>query len=842
MPRLDSFYRLCICASLLLTSPAVAQQSGQGVEFFEKRIRPVLVQKCYKCHSAKSEEIGGKLLLDTREGARKGGESGHAVVPKDLQNSLLMDAIQYKTFEMPPDEKLPDEVIADFRRWIEMGAPDPRVGNMPVKATEEQAGGKRLWSLQPVKVAPPPQVKEQQWTRAALDHFILAKLEQSQLAPVGDADPLALLRRVHFDLVGLPPPAERVDAFAANPSTEAFAEIVDQLLESPQFGERWGRHWLDVVRYAESNGKDRDVLMPHAWRYRDYVIDSLNADVPFDQFIAEQVAGDLMPFENVAQRDRLRIATGMLAIGSKSLTANLQMDLVDDQIDVVTRAVMGLTASCARCHDHKFDPIPTRDYYALAGIFRSTETLYGGGLRRPKNLVDRTKTLLVLGEDDQQRVKQVQAHTNELAQLDKQKKTIAKRIAALKKQLPKNWQARLKELQTAGEDGTDDDPFSENKVSVADKRVLTYGKVLAESKRIDERLKELKAQKAPKLELAVAVRDATKIEDCKIRIRGERSRLGDAVPRGYLSCFELPDVDRVDAKQSGRLQLAAWLTHPDNPFTARVAANRIWMHLLGRGLVESVDNFGTTGRPPTHPALLDHLAHRFVELDWSTKKLVREIVLSGTYQVSGAYHQQNYAADPENKLYWRMSRRRLEAEAIRDALLSASGKLALTRPRASAVARIGDGEWGRGINISPLSEPFAHRSVYLPIIRGKVPEVLKTFDYPEPSNVQGRRDVTNVPAQSLYLMNSPFVVEQAEHLAKSIINAENIDPRRIEMLYKICYGRYPQENEIARASDFLRRANEALADSVSTTDSQTLAAWTDLCHALFASIEFRYID
>jgi hypothetical protein len=732
---------------LLMLVPPARAQSRDGVDFSEKNIRPVLVKRCYECHSADAEEAEGGFLLDTRETIRRGGDSGHAVVPGDPTESLLLQAILYESLEMPPDERIPDRVIADFRQWIEMGAPDPRAGcGVPVAAQAE----KELWSVQPIRSTAAPPVAANDWPRSAIDRFV------QNLSPVGDATPAVLLRRLYFDLVGLPPTVEVSEAFERDPSSAAFSRIVDQLLDSPQFGERWGRHWLDVVRFGESNGRDRDVLMPHAWRFRNYVVDAINADVPFDRFITEQIAGDLLPAKSSDERDRLRVATGMLAVGSKSLTGGgLESDLIDDQIDVVGRAILGLTISCAHCHDHKFDPIPTRDYYAMAGIFRSTETRFGGGLRRPKDVLGKTSVLLVLGENVEQQTEQLKEAHEAVKRLEKKKKRLEKRVKSLESRLPKNWKSLVAAVDRQAGNAIKASDAVDGKVA---ERIRKYAEAVAQLAAVG---KEIKSYDQLQFQFAVGVQDAKKIVDSAIHIRGERSQLGEIVPRGFVSAFEVESSEPIGPDQSGRLELSSWSTSPDNPFTARVAVNRIWQRLFGRGLVESVDNLGNAGHPPTHPELLDFLADQFIKNGWSIKRTVREFVHTRTYRLASDPSADNVAVDPDNRLYWRMPRKRLEAEAIRDAMLAGSGQLVLAPPESFAVAEIGDGEVGRGIDLSPLKRPFPHRSVYLPIIRGILPEVLKVFDFPEPSNIKGQRDVTNVPAQSLYLMNSSFVLDQA---------------------------------------------------------------------------------
>ncbi|MEQ8787202.1 MAG: DUF1553 domain-containing protein [Pirellulaceae bacterium] len=871
---------------LAIGSPSIAiaaetepQLTSAQRDFFEKKIRPVLVQRCYECHSAKADMAEGKLLLDSRAAMHQGGETGPAIVPGEPNNSLLLAALRYEDLEMPPDGKLADAVIADFERWIKMGAPDPRAATQAMDDAPKYVAAKPedVWSLAPVADARPPEVKDVNWPRSDIDRFVLARLEAEKLTPVADADPAMLLRRVYFDLVGLPPSPQELDAFLADPSSKAFEQTVDRLLTSPHFGERWGRHWLDVARFAESNGKSRDVLMPHAWRYRDYVIDALNNDLPFDRFITEQIAGDLLPSDSPAERDRLITATGFLAIGSKTLTgATTQVDLIDEQIDATSKAVLGLTVSCARCHDHKFDPVPTRDYYALAGIFLSTDTRYGGGLKAGKDMASKASQLMVLGPKAEQQVKQVSEHQKQLAQLDKRQKELADKQKSLRPKLPKDWQQRLKQLTTdetvAGEADDRDAKQEESKPSEEDqdkgevqdkpldkqeKLLVEYATVMSEVKEVKQQLDELKQVDLPELDFAVGVRDAGKVQDSRIHVRGDQRNLGEAAPRGFLSCIELDDAPAIPAKQSGRLQLAEWLTHRDNPLTPRVAVNRIWLHLMGRGLVGTVDNFGANGEPPTHPLLLDYLARRLLDSGWSTKQVIREVVLSRTYQLSSEYDEDNYAADPDNTLRWRMSRRRLEAEALRDAMLAASGQLNRQPPAVAIMARVGDGEVGRTINTKPINEPFPHRSVYLPIIRGMVPEVLKTFDFPEPSNVQGQRDTTNVPSQSLFLMNSPLVLEQAEVLARRVTAAAESDPQRAATAYKLCFSREPTAAELQRLVEFVQRHKVASEKDGKQPDgkqpddkqpggkrqtSREQDAWTTACHALLASGEFRFLD
>lgn len=786
-----------------------AENDSKGIEFFEKKIRPVLVANCYKCHSAESKKARGGLELDTRDATRKGGDSGHAVVPGDLNASLLMEAILYKNKDiaMPPNEKLPDDVIADFRAWIKMGAPDPRDGKTKVVKGYGPVSADDLWCLKPVQSPKVPEVKNQQWSWNSIDQFLLAKMESKGVAPVGDANPGSLLRRVHYDLIGMPPSPQTMDRFLQNPSREAFVKIVDDLLASPQFGQRWGRHWLDVARYAESVGKERDVLMPQAWRYRNYVIDAFNADKPYDQFIREQIAGDLLPAKNADDKTNHTIATGFLTLGPKSYSQRgkaFQMDLIDDQIDTTSRAFLALTVSCARCHDHKFDPIPTKDYYSLAGIFSSTKTFYGDNKTATKNL-------LPIGP---------MAEGKSKARLESQKE-----ITALNQEIAK-LNKRIKNLSKPN-----------NKNPNKEKVLANSRKQL---KKAQADLVELRKDAPPPPKLAMAVQDESKPGDLRIHVRGEINKFGDLAPRGFLTSVSLPREIKVNPKRSGRLELAEWITDPANPLTARVAVNRIWHHLFGRGIVRTVDNFGKNGELPSHPELLDHLANEFVGNGWSVKKMIREIVLSRAYQLDAKYDAKNYQIDPDNTLIWRRPLRRLDAESIRDSMLAASGKLKTDLYDSSLVTKMGFGEVGRGINMKPLQQEFPYRSVYLPILRTDLLEILKVWDFAEPSLVVGDRTVTTVPAQALFLMNSPFVIDQARAMADRVIDSTLSNEDRIVLAYKLAVARAPSDAERQRTLAFLDQFEETLKQQYNNPEERRQIAWTSICQALFANAEFRY--
>ncbi|MDA1055449.1 MAG: PSD1 and planctomycete cytochrome C domain-containing protein [Planctomycetota bacterium] len=839
-----SHTRLLVLAVISLSPFAARGQENippVELEFFEKKIRPILVQKCYECHSAKAEEVKGGLLLDTRDGIRKGGETGHAVVPGDVQESLLIDSIRHESIEMPPEEKLSDEVIADFVKWVRMGAPDPRDGDSRTAKREiDFAEGSKHWAFQPVaKVAVPTPQQNANWARTDIDRFVAAKLDEQGLRPVAGADRLTLIRRLYYDLIGLPPTPEELSAVANDSSDQAIAKLVDQLLESPRFGERWGRHWLDVVRYAESNGRERNYIYPHAWRYRDYVIASFNADKPFDQFIREQIAGDLLPNAS----DEQRIATGLLALGPKLLNERdreiFVMDMVDEQVDITTRAFMAFTASCARCHDHKFDPIPMQEYYSLAGIFRSTKTLYGTANTQGNRQASQLISLNVsqspgiapaeAAEPEQAEVvdntKQAAAARKRLAALQAQNKKLAKQIAQAKEgdatalEKLQKQQAELRETIAAARQGLPKQPTPPTNA------------------------KKGKAKSQPTGPLAMGVEEG-KVENCPIYLRGETDKSSGIAERGFLTILD-PQLKQpiLKTEQSGRLEYADWIVSPENPMTSRVLANRVWQHLFGEGIVRTVDNFGMGGELPSHPELLDYLAGRVIANEWSVKKLIREMVLSRAYQLSAEHDAKNFEVDPTNLNLWRHDTRRADAESLRDAILFAGGKLDVTPPDGSTVTKLGDGEYGRGGSAQDLAADDNHRSVYLPILRNAVPEVLQLFDFAEPSMLVGQRQITNVPTQALYLMNSDFVTENSDALAARLLGDAKLDDEgRVDKTFQLVLSRPASDTEIERALAFIQRAADAMKAAKPNDDKLTLHAWSGFCQALFGSAEFRYID
>ncbi len=741
--------------------------SGRERAFFENRIRPVLVRHCYSCHSKDAEEVGGNLLLDDRESLLRGGQSGAAVVAGKPEASLLVDALRYETLEMPPDQPLPENVVNDFVTWIRRGAADPRVAR-PAESEVAEPDRDALWSFLPRRRDLPPEVNDPSWPCDPLDRFVLAKIEAAGLSPVGDADSTTLVRRLYVDLLGLLPTADEVEAFVSDHrqrGRRAVVRLVDSLLQQPAFGQRWGRHWLDVARYGESNGDDglgRNATFPHAWRYRDYVIESFDCDVPYDRFVSEQIAGDLLPAKSPAQRNRQLIATGFLAIGAKPAAAmnkNFAMDVVDDQINAVATAIMGLSVACARCHDHKHDPIPTRDYYAMAGIFSSTETLYG--------------------------------------------------LAANEKLTAPA--TPLHELTSATKAESDDSPRPQ----------------------------------------AMGVREKAKPANCKIHVGGETAKLGEAVPRGFLTAYDSFRSDhrggwnqtppKIPAQQSGRKELSDWLTHPDHPQTARVFVNRVWLHLFGQGIVATPDDFGVYGGRPSHPELLDHLATRLVREGWSTKRLVRTLVLSRTYALDSHCDRRLSQADPDNLLMARQHRRRLDAESIRDVILQSSGQLD-HRPGQGSDIRHLDAliNWPPG-EATNLHRRSHHRSVYLCMLRHAPPPDLSAFDLPTGETVVGQREQTTLPTHSLFLLNNPFVVRQSQRLAARIL-ADDREKKKIVAVFRHILRRNPSQSELHQAEGYCQEIERSLVGEVSTASDRKSRALASFCQALFATNEFRYID
>ena len=879
------------------------------LDFFEKKVRPVLVNSCYKCHSKQESKNRGGLEVDTREALLKGGDSGPAIVPRDTEKSLLIKAIRYTDtdLQMPPKgEKLSTAQIADLETWVKMGAPDPRSAHT-VAAKSMRNLAKDHWAFKPVGQPPPPTVKDKNWVKTPIDAFILAKLEAKDLTPSPRADKRTLIRRATYDLIGLPPTPEEFDAFTRDNSPDAYAKLVDRLLKSPHYGERWGRYWLDIARYADTKGdvnrNREDPRYPHAWTYRDYVIQSFNEDKPYDRFITEQLAADKLPLG--ADKNPLA-ALGFITVG-KRFGNNLN-DIIDDRIDTVTKGFLGLTVTCARCHDHKFDPIPTRDYYSLHGVFASTVEPEEKPLLRPPaptpDYLDYQKQLAAIEKEIQTFREGIEGQiraagrTNAAAYLlatwevAQPTNTINRNIFIARDRKLDNgmfqrWEGYLrarqnrfdpvfqpwtefaklsdqefvaKARQISAQFATNKDKskqinplvarqFSGNPPTNMREVAARYGTLLAEADKawqmslaIASRARRTEAPKlsdpnwdqlrlvlygkdAPPnpderqierffsqqtqrretdlhakiitLQLthpgapgrAMVVEDSRSPRDSKIFIRGNASSQGDVAPRQFLEALSdgKPEPFRVG---SGRLELAKAIASRDNPLTARVMVNRIWLHHFGEGIVRTTSDFGARSEPPTHPELLDALASYFMDNGWSIKKLHRLIMMSNTYQQISDENPRFAQVDPGNQLLWRQNVRRLDFEAIRDSLLAIGGKLDL---------RLG----GAPTNLT--AEPYPNRrTVYGFVDRGDLATVFRTFDFADPDLTTSKRYETTVPQQALFLMNNPLVIEQARNLVtrRDFTALVQVDDR-ISLLYKLIAQRAPTDKERMLANRYL---------------------------------------
>ena len=932
---------------LFFLSVQLTVAANQNTNFFEKKIRPVLSKNCYECHSAKSKSLKAGLLLDRKAGWERGGKNGSVIIPGEPAKSILINALRYGNhdLQMPPSGKLSETVLADFEKWISMGAQDPRnspleevfaVGGLRAKSLEE---GKKFWAFKPIKLPPLPDVQKDEWIKDEIDRFILRGIENKKLQPATKTDPLTLLRRIFFDLTGLPPSPEDIKDFQESSSENSFEDVVDNLLESPRFGERWGRHWLDVARYADTTGGGRNNPFPNAHRYRDYVINGFNKDKPFDQFIMEQIAGDLMSSTSDDEYNEKLTGIGFLALGPHNYELQdkelLRMEVVDEQLTAVGKAFMGLTMDCARCHDHPFDPIPIQDYYSMAGIFRSTNSLVLGnvagfherGLRdefgeqrnqyeqtlaslekRLKDAVDLVKSLggdeskkknlisldpitlegIVVDDLDttkkgkwlssthtpgyvgsgyhhddnsgkgnksityKAKIKKGGEYDVQVSYTDnsnRSKKTPVTVMHADGEQKIYIDQTkppsilgiftsvgvfRFEEIErdvvqitTEGTEGhviadairlvaieSKDRPPSFAGESKTPEHVLVTQKKLVEvRKRVEKIKREIETHKKTqpnKVAKVMSVREQDQTGDWHIHLRGEIRNLGPVVQRGFLkvamsdgasSVAEIPDG------ASGRLQLAEWIASPDNPLPARVYANRMWHHLFGRGIVASTDNFGEMGNRPTHPELLDYLANYLIENNWSTKSLIRKIVLSNTYQMSTDISDIAAKLDPENNLFSRQNRKRLEAEAIGDAMLLAGGQISAKHP-------------------SLEKKRFSFQKLN----RNKLSELFEVFDYPNPGLVSGKRNTSSVPTQALYMMNNDFVIKQARLVSKNIEKQEANDlSQNITLAFIKCLGRLPNEAEMKASLLFLEKKSQKVN-------------LEGLVHSLFACLDFRYLN
>ena len=756
-------------ASAVDETPAVVEKptfTAEQIEFFEAEIRPVLVQHCYDCHSTDAAELQAGLYVDSREAMIKGGESGAAVVVGKPAESLLISAVKYNGIEMPPDRKLEQRQIEALTKWVEMGAPWPEATSTPgTPAAESRQDWSKFdwakaqqshWAWQPVRRPEVPVVSTAQSSNEVvnpIDSFVLAHRTQARLQAVAPAATHILARRIFIDLIGIPPNPEQVQSFAtaaANDRQKAVESLVDELLNSPKYGQRWARHWLDVARFSDGRGGflEGDKALDDAWRYRDWVVDALNRDLPINEFIRQQIAGDLSGDPSQA------VATGFFALGptyqsdggDPDSIAQSRAETLDDRVDILTRGLLGITGSCARCHDHKFDPIPQQDYYSLAGIFNNSATH-----DLPLAAVDV--------------VKRFRDHQHAVEELNKKIKTFPKRSR--------------NEKNPAAEEATKEEATPEEQAQ------LDHWKA---------ELADLQTNAPPALETAHTLHE-TGHDDMKVALRGNLLKTGDVAPRRFLRVISGAEPTGY-TKGSGREELAASIVDPQNPLTVRVFVNRIWQHHFGAGLVRTPSNFGTLGESPTHPELLDWLASEFVANGWSLKSLHRQIMCSATYQLSGDYNEQSYKADGDNRLLWRMSPRRMDVEAWRDSLLFVTGEL--------------DSTLG-GPSHHNITET-KRRTLYAKVGRNGdafgSDVFLRLFDFPLMRSTVEQRPSSIVPQQFLFFMNSPFMFDRAKALVARLHSRSDSNEERIKHAYELLYARDPEPAELEIGLSFVSAASD----------------------------------
>ena len=911
---------------LLMAACAVSAAPAQdtGLELFEKRIRPLFAEKCQSCHG-EAQQMGG-LSLQTGAGFRKGADSGPIVSTEAPGKSRLLTALSHRgPVKMPPTGKLSEVELRAVAQWVSLGAP------WPEGPAERSAADPVFWSFQPVRRVDPPRVRQQDWVRNEVDRFILARLEQAGLEPAPSADKETWLRRATFDLTGLLPTPAEVEGFLADESETAYEAQVDRLLASPRYGERWGRHWLDVARYADSTGADEDHRYPYAWRYRDYVIRAFNNDKPYDRFVQEQIAGDLLPPDDSDAHVNVEgiVATGFLALGPKLIAEidkpKLFYDVVDEQIDTTSKAFLGLTLACARCHDHKFDPFPTTDYYALASIFASTkqfEALTGAVVSKLYFRPLTTDDAVALFEQSKKRIEDKKAeiatvrsreakryrdrHAPRLADYmlgayevytgAKDSASLAKpeglaievleRMAeylrpgrerrpqleewfaatdatrpAVARQYQEQYfatielreEARLRWERDAEAARAKGEPEPEKpKFFAGDDRFFTQINAAkgpfglpeelrdsfysSETKQTLETLRaELKQLEdaAPRPPMACAVNEGEIVEQ-KVFVRGNVRNPGEPVPKRFPVALAGSDQDPIK-KGSGRLELARWIGSADNPLTARVMVNRIWLWHFGGGLVRTPNNFGKLGEKPTHPELLDYLAARFVREGWSIKKMHRLLMLSSAYRMGAADSPEGHEKDPENRLRSRFEPRRLEVEEIRDTLLALDSSLDLTMGGAMMEGQGTDKEFSDDRK-SLHPDSTNRRTVYLPVRRSNLPTLFSLFDFGDAATSNEQRSQTNVAPQALYLMNSKFVAERSRALASKLLDDLSLDDAgRIRRAHFVVLNRPATPQTVEEALGYI--AGFPGGDAQATR----LLAWTSFCRTLIASNDFLFV-
>jgi hypothetical protein len=779
-------------------APKQLEPTKEGIEFFERYVRPILADHCYECHSTQAKKVKGQLLLDSRPGIAKGGASGPVVVPGDIEKSPLIQAVRWTDSDlaMPPKGKLTAEQIARLEHWVKMGAPDPRAAPASDPAKKGQGldleAARSWWAFRPLTRAPAPPVKQSTWARKKIDFFVLHELEARQLTPSPPADARTLIQRAFLDLTGLRPSYEQTEAFTQDPSDQAYEKVVEQLLASPHYGERWGRYWLDVARYGDDNPTSEATNRPYpfAWRYRDWVIDALNRDVPYNHFVTLQLAADLVP---KTPRSDLA-ATGFLGAGpiyhkdgrlSKEVIENLYMDDWDERVDVVSRGVLGLTVACARCHDHKFDPISSRDYYALAGVFASTAAA-------PRPLADIAAEIETRFMATAQRLFQL----SYLANLMRDEPGTKPKEAREKVE---RFTRELDDIEDGIAGLQDTYPALHAYLTRLDKRPAPY-----ESKPKAPKAKQPKAGAGSPAEPFIhSVFDAGvwvdgtdpdltvidvrpgKPRDLRVLPGGNVAKPGDLVPRGFLTVLSKGDKNFYHG--SGRLELAEKIFNDAAPLAARVIVNRVWGWHFGKPLVDTPSDFGSQGGKPSHPDLLDDLAARFIDNGWSLKWLHREIMLSAAYWQASRPRPEALKVDAGNRLLWRMNPRQLDIEAYRDCILQAAGTLD---------TRLG----GPSTDLDQAGNK--RRTVYARISRGRTHSLLQLYGFPEATMHSPGRETNTTPLQQLFVLNSPFLRDQAAGLAAGVAK-EPDDVARVRALYHRVLAREPSDRELSLAAKYL---------------------------------------
>jgi len=776
---------ITLAAWLFVAACAIAADPSSSPDdetFFESKVRPVLAANCVECHGA--TKASGGLRLDSREGLFKGGDSGPAVVPGSVEQSLLAIAITHDDnapVQMPPKKPLPPQVVADLNAWIAAGAKWPAAATAPI------VSDKPHWAFSPLQVSLPPD-DPTGWASQALDRFIAAAQREHGVRPVAFADKQTLLRRVYFDLIGLPPPPDKVVAFIADERPDALARVVDELLASPHYGERWGRHWLDLVRYADTAGDNSDYPIPQAYLYRDYVIDALNADVPYDRFLHEQLAGDILARQAPKEDyNRLVIATGFIAQAKRMGTRELEdmHIIIEDTLATVGPVMLGLSIRCARCHDHKYEPLTQHDYYALYGFFASTQYPFAGA----EEVRKQTRFAPLIHPDDLQerRAKREKATASLKADIEQQEES-SEQLKSLKDEL-----ARLER----------EDPLAGVPAAYA----------VGELKPTDVRLQK----------------------------NGNPRTSGEVVPRGVPKILGSADF-AIPEGSSGRLELARWMTGKVGFLTARVMANRIWQYHFGKPLVATPSDFGYGGTPPTHPELLDWLASEFVASGWSMKAMHRRIMLSRTYQLSSESNASNAEKDAGNAWYWRFDRRRLDAEALRDTILALGGGLDLARGGPHPFPEPSTWRFTAHKQFNQVCYPSNHRSVYLMVQRLHAHPYLSLFNGPDTSLSTPVRDTSTVPLQALFLLNDEMIHKASVGFAQSVIDQQPEPAARLRLAFLSACARGPSDAEQQRSLAFVQKYENALRDEGCETPRRELEAWAALVRAMMRSNEFFFVD